>query len=350
MPVGCGLLLYNSYSDRGLSKLYSSAKSIMTAAVSHNVCHKIDSSINRGKLVSHLQIAGLVTLSLAFSNCFSYGLIEQFDNGGIHAEAYLPYAVLRRHAIKFCVHNTKPDRFLTRSIEIQTETGLRLWLSAVKSTSGSVAIATVECTAPDCDLIVDISDYRDNSHKNVPTFEAAIDFKGRTIAAVAINTAFKGPGIDGLIYSVVDFVIATTNGVSGLPDLLNSVSVGPSRTNLEDFAKATSNPYDGVYFSSYHSILHELGHAFGLCDTNTKSLSFHQCSQSSFSGQVGRSQPDSIMKTSNYFYLTDDDVAGVQAALRKASSEIDRARVAQNNPGMAAKGMETIRGAGCAQP
>jgi hypothetical protein len=121
---------------------------------------------------------------------------------------------------------------------------LRLWLAEVKDIVGeAVSVSSVPCATNVWDLIVDTSEYGDKSHVHMPTFHGFIEYRGRKVDAIAINTAFNGIGLDGLYYSVLDFVKAA-HGMTDLAELLNSVSTGPSRSNLEDFANATKNSFD----------------------------------------------------------------------------------------------------------
>ena len=81
------------------------------------------------------------------------------------------------------------------------------------------------------------------------------------------------------------------------------------RLTVDGLAQQRGVAHSRIFWTSYRAFIHEFGHAFGLADTNELLTS-----QSSPALCSAGTQPDSVMKTSNYFYLTPDDLEGLRQA------------------------------------
>jgi hypothetical protein len=94
---------------------------------------------------------------------------------------------------------------------------------------------------------------------------------------------------------------------SGLPQLARKLKVlADEKVTRSEFLRfrGIEKPYKFAYLT----LLHEIGHTFGLCDMYNSQV--HQCDPNLMS----EDRPDSVMKVSNKFYLTDDDKAGIRKA------------------------------------
>ena len=73
-----------------------------------------------------------------------------------------------------------------------------------------------------------------------------------------------------------------------------------------------------VYLATYSTILHELGHTFGLCDLNQISINVN-CDPLHLSVNLKDIQPKAKMNDANYFYLTEDDKEGIKSLFHRFS-------------------------------
>jgi len=92
---------------------------------------------------------------------------------------------------------------------------------------------------------------------------------------------------------------------------LKRISVEEPQT-VQAFAKASTLDPNAVFWSTYPSLIHELGHSFGLCDTYEAPMK-DQCDPAYSTPE----QPSSVMKDSTYFYLTTDDTTAIQRLFQR---------------------------------
>lgn len=88
---------------------------------------------------------------------------------------------------------------------------------------------------------------------------------------------------------------------------------------VQTFATSRNLDYVSVFWSTYRALIHELGHSFGLCDTYIATMK-DRCDPNFSSVD----QPSSVMKDSNYFYLTDDDKEGIQRLFLRFQNVLGR--------------------------
>ncbi len=245
--------------------------------------------------------------------------------------SFLIYPVLRHHWVNYCVtlklpknkdgKVINPGHFSVQSISEQTRFALQLWLEAVRDLTGPVTVRQVACDDNNLNLEISIEPSR-------PTFEQS----NNSWAAVSLaendfgyfyRTYLNEMGTYLMYWHskllrepIYDFQYLTEKYLPGLT--LDHVMryANAHEMTAGSFAEWLDTPKNEIILSSYDALIHEIGHAFGLCDTNNSPQDYN-CDPSHVSVASPADQPSSVMASSGYFYLTPDDIAGVRAVFRR---------------------------------
>jgi hypothetical protein len=251
-------------------------------------------------LISLIALIELFSVSAAFG----WGLLTDLTQNW--AGAPLAYSVLLKGSINYCIAIEDP-RFRHDSIKTQIEMALGLWLRAAAGAGvGAVKLIESECSAGGFDLKIKLGRAE---IVNAGAYRLGIQDHGRYYWLVAVDSNFLYPE-NGKTYPIVDFDTFLQPGQS-LEETVNRISVD-SPTTTQEFAKSLGKVHDAVFWSTYPIFIHEFGHVLGLCDTYAAQIKT-QCDPKFMSAD----QPPSVMQTSTFFYLTDDDIAGVTALFNR---------------------------------
>jgi hypothetical protein len=238
-------------------------------------------------------------------NAFAWGHVESL--GTEWSQATLTYAVVNRGRLTYCTTVDDNQGFNQKQISSQVNTALRLWLSGSEKYK-NIPIYEIGCTQQP-DLKVQIGkeiEYPELCGYEVPHVE-----NGRYTSFIKLNTDFLYTE-NRSDFRVINF--ASLLPFSNLQDgVMKEVSF-TNPMNVSEFAKKFNVSYQTVYLSSYKMLLHELGHAFGLCDTEENL--FKLCDPE----YKTTDRPPAIMNNADFFYLTPDDKAGIQSLFKRLGS------------------------------
>jgi hypothetical protein len=231
-------------------------------------------------------------------------------------KASLTFKAITRNAITYCL-DIAPDftaRFPPAELAFETDAALQLWTIPLRPPHGGrIRIQQVACHgAVDLHVVIGPRQPGDNAN-----------------GAYAQTMRAPDPAEDYILIKIdTDYIWHETRGVAGnangnygwqttmqalgitalaqLAPTLDAISITPPRS-VDAVAQALHLPHSTVFWTTYRALIHELGHGFGLCDTNQELLE-QDCDP------LWRSQgaqPSSVMADANYFYLTADDQAGI---------------------------------------
>lgn len=226
--------------------------------------------------------------------------------------AHLIFPALEQQEIRYCIQNEAPERFSTTQLDLELNTALNVWLAPLSLRLGgrSVRVRLIPCSSPDLNLKVTVgpeSEYPELGAYQIPVIEET-----RIYSLVKLNSEFIYER-ENKTYQIVPLSSFLPSDAH-LRDTLEKISFSHPET-VENFAQKVGFPYRAVFWSSYRVLVHELGHSFGLCDTYEPQ--FDRCAPDFRSSASPEGQPESVMKTSDFFYLTEDDLAGLEALLER---------------------------------
>jgi hypothetical protein len=235
----------------------------------------------------------------------AWGLSVDLNNGWLDSQ--LVTHVIQSKAITYCV-DIQDSRFALGTLERQVEMALSLWLKPLESLGiQGVAIRAVSCSDPSFNLKIQLA--HESQYTDIGSYQTPQREGSHAYSLVKVDSDFRYVA-DGKTYEIVDFENFVPAGRS-LGSLLGYISVVQPMT-AQQFTDFLGGDYYAVFWSTYRLLIHETGHSFGLCDTYDSQVQ-KRCDPAFRTP----TQPSSVMKDSNYFYLTDDDVAGIQALFRR---------------------------------
>ncbi len=255
------------------------------------------------------------------SRAMAWGMLKDLNTKW--RQSYLFYPVLEHHWVNYCVslklpknkngNVINPGHFSVQSISEQTRFALQLWLKAVSDLTGPVTVRQVACDDNNLNLEISV----EPSSRHVAISEAENDFGYFYHTYINSKTTY-------LIYwhshltrkPFYDFQYLIKKYLPGLT--LNYVMKYANVQNMTagSFADWANAPKSIVMFSSYSTLVHEFGHAFGLCDSGGWPR-FYDCDPKHVSVANPLEQPPSAMSRSDYFYLAPDDIAGIRAVFKR---------------------------------
>ena len=225
-------------------------------------------------------------------------------------------SLIQKHPqIHFCL-NVKNDRFSDESLQIQVESSIALWLKPLKR----VGISSVEVMRVPCNDItpvgldgVDLAVVvEDDPNPKLTSYQQEVDAGDEEVPVIHLLTSFR---VDEHV-TVDDFIRYLPKGMTLQQTLFEITFQNP--TNIFDYSQKFGFDYRVIYQSSYPTLIHEMGHAFGLCDTY-KQVFPKFCDPQYMSSLKQMSQPPSVMRDSDAFYLKKDDLIGLEALFTRMS-------------------------------
>lgn len=216
----------------------------------------------------------------------------------------LTYALTHRKQIRYCVSISDPRRFPPAHISNQVKQALGVWLHGTGYSSALVL--EVPCKQKEADLEVQIGPEREFTQMSgyqVPQMDG-----NRYYSLVKLNADYKYME-ETKEYRVVDFAqMIPMRTLSS--KVMDEVSL-KTKMNVGDFSSKYNVHYQRAYLNTYKMLLHEIGHSFGLCDTEETLFKF--C-DTKFKTQ---DRPPAIMNQADVFYLTKDDKAGIESLFER---------------------------------
>jgi hypothetical protein len=271
-------------------------------------------------LIRIIAIGGPLCFVFLSGPSYGWGLKNELTDPRVMATS-LAYKINTTGKIKYCITiAAESSRFSDSIIDYEFRAALGVWLSEyTKITGKSIEVQHVNC----------------NTHADIVVLLAATEAGDASNGAFMEYIKSNNPENDYLRLKIdTDYVWHETrslphnpNGIyiwqdssvlidykagESLQDLLEHINI-ENPTSLDQFATARNLPYNTVFWTTYRVFLHELGHAFGLCDTD-ELLFIIQCDSNYHSEEA---QPSSLMKDSNYFYITPDDSEGMRAIIQR---------------------------------
>ncbi len=246
----------------------------------------------------------LCFFSIPGSQSYGYGHLKEL-NDPYWRSAHLVFPVLSRHQIKFCmaIDASVKDRFEESSLQEQVEFAIHTWLAPAQSqglSPNGVELLNVPCSSPRLDLKVMIGP--DPQHSQLGGYHTTEQNLGREYTVIRLNSDFKNDPQT----TIIDFkTLIRAKDNSDLLGIMKQLNQTPGYP-IEAAAKQVDVSFPTMYLSSYAFIIHEMGHAFGLCDTLATRIK-DSCDAHYLTNQY----TGSVMSDSAYLSLTPDDKAGI---------------------------------------
>jgi len=250
----------------------------------------------------------LMILSLTHANSAkAWGHLDFLNQNW--GNANLIHRVLDSNQINYCIQ-ISDSRFDPISIDTQVRMALQLWLQPLESLGiSNVTLAPTSCSSGIFDLKIELGP--ETVYTTLGSYQLPQRDQNHYYSLVKFNTSYiyQEPAT-GTQYSKSDFLTLVPSGET-LSDFLVNISIKNPLTP-QTLAKQLGLSYFTVYEASYRSFLHEFGHSFGLCDLYSTQIHTH-CDPIHMSVGMDQVQPAALMNNSNFFYLTPDDISGIQS-------------------------------------
>lgn len=248
-----------------------------------------------GKIVMFLSL-------LISSTAFGWGhLVELNEPIG---KAHLVFAVKERLSINYCidVDPAQTASFSHDSMKIQIISALKTWLVPVVDAmliSSLPKILEVNCDSANLDLKVQIA--KELKWPMIASYQLEQQEQTRLFDLVKLDPYYRFNGV-GFV-DTRDVISDRT--IDGLVQSINKFNLTPAYS-VQKFAMQSGISYDHAFWTTYRDILHEFGHAFGLCDTIPSQITAH-CDPKFLTPGF----ENTVMSESNVLSLTGDDVSGI---------------------------------------
>jgi len=260
---------------------------------------------------------------------FAWGLKNELKNSRALA-ASLSAKAIKKSEISYClkIDPVAERTFVLSQMELEAQSALKLWSQSFANAGNKVAKIKLE---PDCglsDLVIHIGnkeagDLSNGAYTQLQLAKGPVEkVNSKDFILIKINqdsvwneTRSLSGNRNGL-YKFASFSSLTKYKKNmDLAALINWVSFLNPAT-VDQVSRALGISHGTVFWTTYRALLHEMGHAFGLCDT-TKELFETQCDSKWSSG--GPQEP-SLMLNSNFFYITQDDKLGLRQLRQRIES------------------------------
>ena len=262
-----------------------------------------------------ITIAAFVA-SLGFgSRAHAWGMLSELDVG--FANAHLFRQVYKGHQINYCITLSEQDispqaGFTYKTINTEARIALREWLNAVSDLTGDVNLQRVKCSSHFVNLVIYYGAPRsDDFH---PSFEQSNAFgRAHPYSYVSINTV-KYYMLDGVSTPTIDFAKLLPPQMDLVTMLTWLIGQKMSDQQIVQWLGLPPDDIMKVYDNSFTFMLHEFGHAFGLCDTYAGP---NNCDPNYSSPKDITEQPPSVMRCDRPVYLYPDDIEGIRQLFKR---------------------------------
>lgn len=226
------------------------------------------------------------------------------------------YSILKSGRIEFCVRYAAPG-FDRDGIAAQARLAFAIWIRALQPGGKPVrvTVSEVSCASPTLNVMIDASSFQ----SRYLGYTMASGSAGRRFSYTNLSTAYRCQGARPN-HAMIDFEAL----VGSRPALDHELELfEKSPWSCEAYAETRRLPLVRVECSTLPVLIHEIGHTFGLCDTywgtpqkecdpELQGTGLHGPGP----GPHGRDQPSSVMSGVYAFFLTPDDIEGVNQAFR----------------------------------
>jgi hypothetical protein len=227
----------------------------------------------------------------------------------VNKDAYLIYHSIRDKKINYCVEVKDTKAYSDASLAMQTKMALTVWLRYLElTTAAHVKISRVPCSSPTVNLRVvaepDFAKGEDGFARTTPQPSEHGPFIN-----IELNTGCRQKDYNNEMIAGMDFSKVWNGNVSAMQTVIRQISFEHLQT-VDGFAQGyLKNRYSksAVSYMSYSVLIHEMGHAFGLCDTMPKHG--HNCDQDFRSKDL--SDPTAVMFRPQAYYPQHDDLIGL---------------------------------------
>ncbi len=250
----------------------------------------------------------IILLVAKFESAYAWGHLN--DSNGRRHDLRLINKVIKNHKIIYCIE-VKDSSFNYKSIETQLKMALSIWLTPLQDVGvHNITISSSNCVEKKFDLKIEIGS--ESIHQNVSAYETVGFDDQHAYSLIKINTDYVYKDMQrNKTYEPIDFKTLVPKE-KNIFEFLQDISIINLR-KVDELARILNLDHPSLYFSSYKTILHELGHSFGLCDLNGISSNDNLCDPLYMATHPDKIQPQAIMNDANYFYLTDDDKEGIKS-------------------------------------
>lgn len=214
------------------------------------------------------------------------------------------YSILKSRRIDFCVRYAAPG-FDRNGIAAQARLAFAVWLRALEPGQklGKVAVNEVSCSSPTLNVMIDASSFQ----SRYLGYTMASRSAGRAFSYTNLSTTYRCHDAQPN-HALIDFE-ALVGSRPALDRELTQLRSSP--WSCAAYAERRNLPQERVECSTLPVLIHEIGHTFGLCDTywGTPQKECDPALQSK-----DKEQPSSVMSGVYAFFLTPDDIEGVNRA------------------------------------
>jgi hypothetical protein len=252
--------------------------------------------------------------ALLSPNAYAWGHLLSLSQGA--AGATLTSTSLKTHTIHFCISGDFGDTAIdATSIEGQVRLVIGLWLQPVRELIGDdVSIDRVDCEDKRLNLKVT---FGVDTRLDKPAITFARFDGGRHYEEIFIRTNYRIV-VPGQSYPLADFawIVKRFNPHTGhaftMPELLDYAE----QHRLSSFDVGRMAGVNGLvsFNSSFNILLHEIGHAFGLCDMYLPAMT-ESCDMNHVSHPINAYS--SIMREGGQLSLQQDDRDGVKSLFER---------------------------------
>lgn len=254
----------------------------------------------------YLSIFSAVQYSAFFgaSPAFAWGHLPELrlEEGRGH----IVFAATERARIGYCL-DVGDARFSPSDLELQIEAALRVWLAEVEDILNAPVVIEKDCDQESLDLTVFVGP----AGAGATNFgrHSLVELGGRIVSKVSVNTAPKH-GVPVVRTNLFDLgpALATASEKTAFLDRIRVDGLTLHELSGE-LGLATTLPLTSTI---YQTLIHELGHSFGLCDA--KEAAYQQRCDPAFRTRL---VPTALMSISGALNLTFDDREGIRALFNR---------------------------------
>jgi len=259
------------------------------------------------RLVQALATFAFIVTGLSSSCVLAWGHIDTLQNPK-WVESHLVLPTIRNKEIKYCltIDPKHLQEFPVKSMKLQVESALRTWLIPVQNAGliGDVKITRVKCDTNKYDLKVDMGP--ESKYPELGAYQIERNDNGRPFSLVRINTEFEWEG-----FKYIDtYKIFKLESIQDLKGMLAGFEA-LRELEVTEFATANTVERNQLFWTTQRVFLHEIGHAYGLCDTIPTQR------QNCDSNYLTEQTEGSVMSNSMYMTLTKDDEDGIISLFKR---------------------------------
>jgi hypothetical protein len=263
------------------------------------------------------------------SNAYCWGHLLSISQG--LAAATLTSATLKSHTINFCVWTAAQGAVIDpASIETQARLVIKMWLQPARAYIGAdVTINRVSCDDKGLNLKITLG--TDNRLDKAATTYSRSDGHHQ-YEEIVIRLNYRTVVLHQS-YPIVDFgwIVKRFNPHTGHSYNLTELIDYAAQHRLSSFDVARLARVNGLvsFNSSFNILLHEMGHAFGLCDMYQPAMS-ESCDMNHVSNPINVS--DSVMREGGQLNLEQDDRDGVSSLFMRYQKMYQKRSAIQFSP------------------